>query len=72
MLKIKTLFKSHKNVSVPEYEEYLTLYSAQFANMTNEQLQEEYKTINTSGLSVMQKLAKANSLNTEFKQRGLK
>lgn len=72
MLKIKNIFKSHKSSSVPEYEKYLALYSAQFKNMTNEELQKEYNTLNGSGLSVMQKLAKADSLNSEFKYRGLK
>lgn len=72
MFKIKNIFNSRKKASVPEYEEYFALYSAQFVNVTTEQLQEEYNTINKSGLSVMQKLAKANSLNAEFKHRGLK
>ena len=72
MLKIKDIFKFHKNASVPEYEKYFEMYSAQFKNMTNEELQKEYNTLHGAGLSVMQKLAKVDSLNSEFKHRGLK
>lgn len=72
MLKIKDIFKLHKTPLIPEYDKYLALYSEQFRIMTNEQLQEEYNTLNGSGLSAMQKLAKADSLHAEFRHRGLK
>lgn len=52
MFKFINNAKSKKNKTIPEYEEYLAIYSAQFINMTNEQLQEESKTINGSGLSI--------------------
>ena len=41
MFKFINNAKSKKNKTIPEYEEYLAIYSAQFINMTNEQLQED-------------------------------
>lgn len=72
MFKFNKNIKSKKNTIIPEYEEYLAIYSAQFINMTNEQLQEESKTINGSGLSTFQKLAKVHSLKIELEKRNLK
>ena len=40
--------------------------------MTNEQLQEESKTINGSGLSIFQKLAQVHSLKSELEKRNPK
>ena len=72
MFKFINKVKSKKNTIIPEYEEYLAIYSAQFINMTNEQLQEESNTINSSGLSIFQKLAKVHSLKSELEKRNLK
>ena len=72
MFKFNNNIKSKKNTIIPEYEEYLAIYSAQFINMTNEQLQEESKTINGSGLSIFQKLAKIHSLKSELEKRNQK
>ena len=72
MFKFNKNIKSKKNTIIPEYEEYLAIYSAQFINMTNEQLQEESKTINGSGLSTFQKLAKVHSLKSELEKRNQK
>lgn len=72
MFRISNLFNSRKNTINPEYEEYLAIYSAQFTNMTNEQLQEEAKRINGSGLTVFQKIAKVQELKNELEKRNLK
>lgn len=72
MFRLKNMFKTQKNTTIPEYEEHLAIYTTQFSKMTAEQLKEENKDLNHSGLSIMQKIAKSHALKSELERRNLK